>query len=92
LGDIHQGLGALQADLTQLGSSRLDGLIQQVGFTALQFGLGVVGAAHALLQADLTQLGSSRLDGLIQQGGFHGTTVRVKHVAQWWDFKHVAQW
>jgi hypothetical protein len=30
LGDIHKGLGALQADLTQLGSSRVDGLIQQV--------------------------------------------------------------
>jgi hypothetical protein len=30
LGDIHNGLGALQADLTQLGSSRVDGLIQQV--------------------------------------------------------------
>jgi hypothetical protein len=30
VGDIHKGLGTLQADLTQLGSSRVDGLIQQV--------------------------------------------------------------
>jgi hypothetical protein len=30
LGDIHKGLGALQTDLRQLGSSRVGGLIQQV--------------------------------------------------------------
>jgi hypothetical protein len=35
LGDIHQGLGALQADLNQLGSSRVNGLIQQVMIACL---------------------------------------------------------
>lgn len=30
LGDIHAGLGALEGDIKQLGSSRVDGLIEQV--------------------------------------------------------------
>jgi hypothetical protein len=74
LGDIRKGLGALQADLNQLGSSIVDGLIQQVNANQwlkrlLCIGCygGVLWVLLGLLQADTSQLGSSRVDGLVQQ-------------------------